>query len=168
MAKPEEDLLYDILHKATEAYPEPLDVDPINKELGDSIVTGAIDYLVDHQLVDVLAKRSRISGMGSYAEIRINARGMDILQEDGGWTAMLNVVTVRLEADTLRQLITQKIDESNEPTHRKLQLREWVFSLSEQSLRGLAIQLIQTGLQAGVGSISELCKQIGNGQLPGA
>ncbi|MDT8895456.1 hypothetical protein RSO41_12395 [Halomonas sp. I1] len=160
MAKPEDDLLYDILHKAEEAFPEPIDVDPLNSELGDDTVTGAIDYLVDHGLVDVWAKRTRMSGIGSYAEIRINGKGIDLLRDDGGMTARLNVITVRLEADTLRILINQRIDNSDESTHRKLQLREWVSSLPERALNDLTSQLIRRGLQEAPGTIQWLYTQM--------
>jgi hypothetical protein len=46
---------------------------------------------------------------------KITARGLDFLEDDGGLGAILNVVTIRLEADTLRQLLETKINASDMP-----------------------------------------------------
>src|SRR5882672_5223716 len=49
----------------------------------------------------------------------ITVKGLDFLQDDGGLGAILNVVTVRFEAETLRALIEAKVDASDEPPEQK-------------------------------------------------
>ena len=65
-------------------------------------------YLDEHGLVES-AIRFGIDGHMSMALPRITARGMDFLADDGGLSAVLGVVTVKLHEDTLKELIGQRI-----------------------------------------------------------
>src|SRR6478672_9982665 len=48
----------------------------------------------------------------------------DFLEDDGGLSAILGVVTVRLHADTIRALIDAKIETSSLPAEEKSRLRK--------------------------------------------
>lgn len=77
----------------------------------------------------------------------ITARGLDFLEDDGGLHAILSVMTVRFDAETLRHLIERKIDELDEPQATKSALREHLNALPETALKAGTTDLVATGLK---------------------
>lgn len=68
-----------------------------------------LQYLEEHGL----CKSGVMIGADGHlalGESRITAAGLDFLEDDGGLSAILGVVTVRLHADTIRALIDAKIE----------------------------------------------------------
>ena len=49
----------------------------------------------------------------------ITAKGLDFLEDDGGLSAILGAITVKLDPDDLRALIAARIEESDLPTRTK-------------------------------------------------
>lgn len=78
----------------------------------------------------------------------ITTKGLDFLQEDGGLSAILNVVTVRFEADTLRALIAAKIDASSEPEEKKAKAKGLLSTLKEEGLKQLTNKAVGEGLSS--------------------
>ena len=76
----------------------------------------------------------------------ITAAGLDFLEDGGGLSAILGVVTVRLHADTVRALIDAKIEASPIPAEEKSRLRKVLAHLSEASLRVATTDLVKSGL----------------------
>jgi len=76
----------------------------------------------------------------------ITARGLDFLEDDGGLSAILGVVTVRLHADTIRDLIAAKIETMPISAGEKSALRRHLAALSETGLRAATTDLVTTGL----------------------
>ena len=99
-------------------------------------------YLDEQGLIDVEWSEDLSAVEPEVSSARINARGIDFLKSDGGMSAILGVVTVRLHADTLRELLLNQVEKSNEdPTVKDLvkkQIRELpanaIGTLSERSL----------------------------------
>ena len=89
-----------------------------------------------------------ITGPGSiqFNQSTITAAGLDFLEDDGGLSAILGVVTVKLHADTIRDMIQAKIEASAMPTEEKSKLRKALGSLSEAGLRAAATDLVKSGL----------------------
>jgi len=87
---------------------------------------------------------------------KITARGLDFLADDGGLTAILGVVTVRLEADTVRQLMEMKIEQSDLPAHEKSRLKEALRAASGEGLKELTRRLVQAGIEHGPNAIQWL------------
>lgn len=77
---------------------------------------------------------------------RITAQGLDYIAEDGGIGAELNVVTIRLSADTLKAMLTLRIEQSDVSTEEKRTLKAHLQSLSAKGLEGLVGDLVQAGL----------------------
>ena len=44
---------------------------------------------------------------------KITEKGLDFLKDDGGLTAILGIVTVRFEADTIRTILQIKVNQSD-------------------------------------------------------
>jgi hypothetical protein len=101
-------------------------------------------YLHEHGLIEANA-------MGSAQEIRtitaeITAKGMDFLAGDGGLSAILGVVTVRLHDETIRDLIELSISQSDRPPSDKKKLIDGLRSLPADSIKHLTMELISKGL----------------------
>jgi hypothetical protein len=82
----------------------------------------------------------------AFGSSTITAAGLDFLEDDGGLSAILGVVTVRLHADTIRSLIDAKIETSSMPAEEKSKLRRMVANLSEAGLKAATTDLVKSGL----------------------
>lgn len=72
----------------------------------------------------------------------VTAAGLDFLEDDGGVSAMLRTITVKLDRDDLRSLIAARIDAEDLPAEEKASLKIAMNSLSAQALRDLATRLL--------------------------
>ncbi|MEC5405137.1 hypothetical protein VOM14_06055 [Paraburkholderia sp. MPAMCS5] len=77
---------------------------------------------------------------------KITARGMDFLADDGGLSAILGMVTVKLHEDTLKELIGQRIVESDLPQPEKSRLLDQLKSLPGETIKHLTLKLVDAGL----------------------
>ncbi|MFM0031178.1 hypothetical protein PQR70_33680 [Paraburkholderia madseniana] len=77
---------------------------------------------------------------------KITARGMDFLADDGGLSAILGVVTVKLHEETLKELIGQRIVESDLPQTEKARLLDQLRSLPGETIKHLTFKLVDAGL----------------------
>lgn len=108
---------------------------------------GDLRYLMDHGLAEAVETGS----FGSQAFIgwKITAKGIDFLEDDGGLTAILGVVTIKLHEDTLKTLIATKIEGSDLPQPEK---HRWTAALRElpaESTKHLVLKLIDLGFAHG-------------------
>jgi hypothetical protein len=78
-----------------------------------------IIYLEEHGLCKTNITKSG-KGQFVWGNATITAKGIDFLEDDGGLSAILGVVTVKLEADTVKRLIEAKIDEAELPADEKI------------------------------------------------
>jgi hypothetical protein len=76
----------------------------------------------------------------------ITAAGLDFLADDGGLSAILGVVTVKLHADTIRDLIAAKIEAAEIPAQEKSTLKKRLAALPEAALTPATTDLVRTGL----------------------
>jgi len=108
-------------------------------------LASTLKYLEEHGLcvadVQIGADRSIQVGASS-----ITARGLDFLADDGGLSAILGVVTVKLHADTIRDLIAAKIEATEMPAEEKSALKRHLAALSETALKAATTDLVRTGL----------------------
>ena len=114
--------------------------------VGDDPATDAnLLYLEEHGLCDAGLSQNMSGGYG-WRGSKITARGLDFLAEDGGLTAILGIVTVRLDASTVRELISAKIDTSQLPETERTSLKQRLATLSETALKAATTDLVTTGL----------------------
>lgn len=161
MAKPDQALKEEILQAAAETYPASCEADQWNTTLDKDTVTTTISYLVDHGLVTG-TPRKRMDEIASYADVKITSAGFDYISEDGGLTAELGVVTVRIEAETIQALVTAQIEMTDATRQEKNLLRQQLQALSKEGHQRLANQLIHLGLEAAPRSIEWLKTLIGH------
>lgn len=106
------------------------DVDSIDKYVANGV------YLEEHGLLEGARTMSP----------RITHKGLDFLADDGGLSAILGVVTVKLHEDTLKNLIGQRIAESGLPTPEKSRLLDQLKSLPGEAIKHLTLKLVDAGL----------------------
>ncbi len=70
-------------------------------------------------------------------------RGVDFLADDGGLGAILDVVTIRLEAETLRTLVAARIESSDLPKEEKSRLIKALEGLKKKGLEEMNSRLVK-------------------------
>lgn len=104
-------------------------------------------YLAQHDLIDIQPSQEMQSPWNVILA-KINARGLDFLADDGGLSAVLGVVTVKLHADTIRDLIAEKLAASDMPAEQKSTLLNRLRSLGGEALKELTKELVKRGIDA--------------------
>ena len=101
-----------------------------------------IAYLSEHGLCRVEGPNSA-HGLGPTT---ITRAGLDFLADDGGLSAILGVVTVKLHPDTIRDLIAAKIDASPLHEEKKAGLRAALAKLPAAALQEGSKRLMNLGM----------------------
>jgi len=78
----------------------------------------------------------------------ITASGLDFLAEDGGLSAILGVVTIKLHDDTIKELIGLRIQESELPPSDKKRFLDNLRELPGETTKHLVMKLVDMGLEA--------------------
>ncbi|MFP1683367.1 hypothetical protein ACLD0W_12715 [Alloalcanivorax sp. C16-1] len=145
-----------LLNTLADRYPNKLHVNDLQGIANSGAeLTANAAYLHEHGLVEAQTTKS-LSQPVALFNAKITAQGMDFLADDGGLTAILRVVTVRLEADTVRQLMEMKIEQSDLSTHEKSRLKEALRNASSEGLKELTRRLVQAGIEHGPNAIQWL------------
>lgn len=137
----------ELLEKLATRYPESFDIRNDMSSLSDTDqrkYLANIAYLDEHGLA--IANLSYGMSGVSYGLPKITARGLDFLADDGGLSAVLGVVTVRFEAETIKALVAEKIEGSELPHEEKLALKSHLGNLSEAAMKEAGKYLMQQGL----------------------
>lgn len=104
-------------------------------------------YLEEHGLVDSGLKQT-LNGSFISAGATITARGLDFLADDGGLTAILGTLTVKLHADTVKELLEKKIQNSDLPQAEKSRLLKRVAELGSEALKTATNKLVEQGIDS--------------------
>lgn len=114
-------------------------------------------YLIEHGLLD---GEIRMTHDGRKAmmpgRLTITAAGLDFIEEDGGLTAILGAVTVRIHADTIQDLIALQVANSDLPEPEKKGLLAGLKGLTKSGLEEAVKYLVQQGLAHSPGAIPYL------------
>lgn len=102
-------------------------------------------YLREHGLIEALAAGD-LGGPALVAAC-ITAKGMDFLEDDGGLSAILGVVTVQFEEDTLRALLAAKIDASGLPAEKKSAIKARFSEMGTEALKEVTQRFVTMALE---------------------
>jgi hypothetical protein len=105
-----------------------------------------LKYLEEHGLCES-GVRVSTDGLIAWGGSTITAQGIDFLEDDGGVSAILRTVTVRLHADTIRDLLVAKIEAEPIPEAEKSRLKTALKGLSETALKDATTDLVHLGIQ---------------------
>lgn len=99
-------------------------------------------YLAGHGLLELNRSPSPLEN-----GYRITSKGIDFLEDDGGLSAILGVVTVKLHADTLRDLLLQRAADAVGDSTVKGKVLEQLKALPAEGIQLLGQKLMAEGLQ---------------------
>lgn len=129
-----------------------IDKDELGREIHHLKEVGLVDAAI-HVSTD---GRHRIT----LAKARISAKGRDWLKPDGGLSADINTVIVKLHAQTIKDLINSKIELSDVDSSTKGRLKEAVRNLPAHTLEEVVTHFVQKGLDHGQDAIQWLQRLI--------
>lgn len=145
MSKLDREYQRKILLGLRETFPDPAGADEIQLDETDERWTFNCMYLHQHGLIE--ADVTQLLSVGARVHsATITAAGLDFLEDDGGLTAILGVLTVRLEADTIRALMAAKIEASALPPEEKSALKKKLQELGGDALSAIAKRLLDASL----------------------
>ncbi|HCO54679.1 MAG TPA: hypothetical protein DIT93_06630 [Pelagibacterium sp.] len=145
-----------LLNELAGLYPQSADIKRSFGDQTDNRLLVNLQYLHEHGLVDFKFTEfmSREIQMHS---AKVTARGMDFLADDGGLSAILNVVTVKLHDDTIRDLLINRIDQAPGDPTVKAKLIDRIKSLPAEALGKLTMD----GLDAAMAKAPDLLSLLG-------
>jgi hypothetical protein len=138
-------LHHDVLQRAADMYPfrcmyqSNLHSDPD--------FFGNLLYLEELRLIDAGIKISLDNNFGFFG-FKATAKGLDFLADDGGLSAILGVVTIKLHEDSIKAMLIQKIEGSDAEPTVKSDLVKQVKALPAEGLQTLTTTALQAGLNA--------------------
>jgi hypothetical protein len=131
-----------ILEVLERAYPQRRVLQSVEVGCSDVEQLGAnIRYLEEHGLVD-----PKWAGSFINPNVSITARGLDFLADDGGLSAILGVVTVRLHEDTVKAILLEHVEASNQPATVKSKIKEQIVALPAEGLKTIVVELLKKAL----------------------
>ncbi|WP_395317011.1 hypothetical protein [Variovorax sp. UC74_104] len=153
-----------ILEVLREVYPD-YDKGQLLSDKGDGSgederIVANLVYLEEHGLVKSGITFS-ITGAALYDGARITAAGLDFLADDGGLTAVLGTVIVKLHADTIRDLMLAKVEAAQLPAEEKSRLKKAITTLSTEALKEAAKKLVSAGMDNAPDAIALLRTLLG-------
>lgn len=104
-----------------------------------------LHYLAAHDLVTF--KNIEYSGGSQLRDMRITAKGIDFLADDGGLGAILDVVTVRLDVASFQALLVREVEGSSEPETVKRKLVSQIKSLPAEAVKALVTEGVKGALR---------------------
>lgn len=135
-------LQLDLLKRLSDVYPRTISVQSWLNESDN--VNPNLHYLLAHGLITGAASND-MSGAKEFVVAEITAAGLDFLADDGGLSAILGVMTVKLHEDTIRQLLIDRVEASNFDQEERSSLVAMIRSLPAKALGTLTEKLLEKG-----------------------
>jgi len=144
-------LQYELLQKLAGCYPDEVDICALDSSVINSAINDLdanLAYLHEHGLIkpghhfENLSRTNFYTGQ-SISPLMITAKGLDFLEEDGGLSAILGTVTVKLHADTIRDMLEAKIRSSQLPAAEKQRFVETLKELPGEALKTFTNKLVE-------------------------
>ncbi|RBO89675.1 hypothetical protein [Pseudochrobactrum asaccharolyticum] len=149
-----------ILIALQSAYPRSVKPTEMFGEQADNRLLVNLAYLDEHDLID-LTLSTFMDGEITLDAAKITAAGMDFIADDGGLSAILGVVTVKLHEDTIRQLVIDKIQKADGDQSVKSALIDKVKSLPAEALGKLAVDGLGTAISKAPDALNFLTDMLG-------
>jgi hypothetical protein len=105
----------------------------------------AIEYLSGHNLVDIDFPKTWYPHDSQPWYAKITAKGLDFIAADGGLSSILNVVTVQLHENTIRDLLISKIESALIPPEERSALKQAIRNLPGKVLEKLTDKMLDSG-----------------------
>lgn len=102
-----------------------------------------------------------LSGEYPIHSATITARGIDFISDDGGLSAILGVVTVKLHEETIKALLLDKIDQAEGDETVKASLKAKIKAMPSEALSTITQHALESGLEQIPNLLGWLSKWIG-------
>lgn len=113
-----------LLEDLRDLYPRAADLRRSYGDQDDGRLLVNLSYLSEHGLIDLKATKFLDGNIGLHFAT-ITAKGMDFIAGDGGLSAILGVVTVKLHDDTIRQLLINRVEKADgDPSVKELVVKK--------------------------------------------
>jgi len=130
-----------------------------------NVAVANLYYLTQHNLVNPESVKisSELGTRGikkfQFGTPEINQNGMDFLADDGGLSAILGVVTIKIDPEQYRQILITRVQESNLPIEQRHQIVAALQSLSYENIKHLSTKFVDLGWD-NLGSLMQLIQSI--------
>ncbi|MEK6788489.1 MAG: hypothetical protein AABY68_06020 [Pseudomonadota bacterium] len=141
----------EILTKLANANPDSVSEAEFTNDLdeeGTNKLIANMLYLEEHGLISSGIKQIHQNHFTWSGYPRITAKGLDFLADDGGLTAILGTVTIKIHDETLRAMIASRIEDSNLAQPEKSELQKGLQALPAESIKHLTMRLVDKGLES--------------------
>lgn len=128
--------------------------------LDEEDVAGNLLYLEELGLIKSGVTMA-LSGDFMWGPGKATAAGLDFIQDDGGYSAILGTVTIKLHEDTLKELMAQKVLDSDLPQADKKRWTDGLRALPADAIKHLSLKLIDVGMSHGPDGLHWLGKYLG-------
>ena len=98
--------------------------------------------------------------------VKITEAGLDFLEDDGGIGAILRTVTVKLDADQLRQILSTKVQTLSISEEKKVSALDTIRKLPTEILNKLAIRFFEKGIEQ-IPNLLEVLQNVPSGSPGG-
>ncbi|WP_186061018.1 hypothetical protein [Burkholderia gladioli] len=140
-----------VLTQLAEIYPQLGHADRIEAP-SEEVRAANLYYLAEHGLISE-SIRLNADGSNFYRPCRITKDGLDFLAEDGGLSAILGTVTIKLHEDTFKALLESKIMESELAPADKPKFLAALRSLPADATKHLAMKLLDLAVAQAPGAL---------------
>ncbi|POY47428.1 hypothetical protein, partial [Avibacterium paragallinarum] len=100
--------------------------------------------------IRLCAVKLRPSGRGGCQSARLTNKGADFLLDDGGLSAILGTITIKFHEDTIKSILSTKIESSSLPKEEKSSLLNILKGLSGKALERVITKLVDLGFENAV------------------
>lgn len=141
-----------MLQRLEAAHPDAVDLIRVFSDRGhnrDKVISNAM-YLSEHGLIelgDIVDYTYDGKAHTRGGPMRIVARGRDFLKDDGGLSAVLGVVVIKLHDETLRAILESKIAASTNPESVKRHALKRLRELPGDAMRSLLLRVVEKGAE---------------------
>ncbi|HGM5918225.1 TPA: hypothetical protein ACKP5X_000474 [Stenotrophomonas maltophilia] len=156
------DLQFKILTTLAKRYPNPDDLMWSALDIAKEIRDANVQYLIEHGLVRTERGEENGSPGRCLYTYFATAKGMDFLEDDGGISAILGVVTIKLHDDTIKNLLESKVLESELPKPEQQRYIDQIRKLPAEATKHIILKLVDLGLEKGPRAIEMIGRLLPN------
>ncbi|MBI3580263.1 MAG: hypothetical protein HY276_00430 [Ignavibacteriales bacterium] len=145
MKKLDRELQLEILTKCKDNFPDEIGVRNLSTNESEDFQPNLF-YLSELGLIQPVAMITEYPPR-KIITAKITARGLDFLEDDGGISAIMKTFTVRLDLESIRALMENKILTSNLPDGQKKTFTEKIKNLSSDVLKTVVLRLVEKAIE---------------------
>ena len=151
-----------LLEDLLASYPSTMKTSHLNAtslEMDEAELVRNLVYLKEHGLVN-LTSHENLSGNVRVAAVKITAKGIDFLQDDGGLGAILSVQTIRFEDKELRDALIKIVEGSTSDTTLKSSLLTTIKQLPSEALKQVFSAMVGQGILMAPEALSKILQAV--------